>query len=668
MCRDILNYMFLRISFYSYPKFYKFSLSMNKLFSILLLACLFSISIKAQNFSTHKVKKGETIEGIAGRYYVTVYDIYSLNPDAKTKLEPNTILIIPISKAKKPKVTVVKELETLKKHKVKKKETLFGIAKEYNVSVDEIKKYNTYLYANTLKKGDKIDIPVFKVTEIVEESVDTKMYTVKPKEGKWRIAYNYGITVAELEALNPDMGAVLKEGQQIKVPNIDEKEKKEIDEEYSYYKVLPKEGYYRLKLKLGLDQAQLEALNPDLKETGLKQGMILKIPYSKQFVSTEIRKNSASLIDSISDYKRKHIAIMLPFRLNRANTDSISGSIQSIKKDPYLNVSLDFYSGVLMAIDSLKRLGLSLKVDVYDTKNELSEVSSIINSNDFESVDAVIGPLTSDNFDRAASELMRYKTPVISPIGLDLRLYDNVFQSRPPNDLLKNKVLDYVKRDSVSHHIILVSDSKNASVADDLKREFNAARIVYSRKNKEGKDQNYVLVDDIRSVLKKGRNIVFLETQNEGFASNVTSILASLINRGNKDKNIEPTSIVLTTTNYNNAFEGDEISNEHLSKLQFLYASGSRVYNENDNSLFAKEYEKKYNVSPNNRAVKGFDLTMDVVLRLVSSENLYLSATKAPLTEYLENKFAYKKKLIGGYYNDAVYLLKHDNLTVVDVE
>lgn len=668
MCRDILNYMFLRISFYSYPKFYKFSLSMNKLFSILLLACLFSISIKAQNFSTHKVKKGETIEGIAGRYYVTVYDIYSLNPDAKTKLEPNTILIIPISKAKKPKVTVVKELETLKKHKVKKKETLFGIAKEYNVSVDEIKKYNTYLYANTLKKGDKIDIPVFKVTEIVEESVDTKMYTVKPKEGKWRIAYNYGITVAELEALNPDMGAVLKEGQQIKVPNIDEKEKKEIDEEYSYYKVLPKEGYYRLKLKLGLDQAQLEALNPDLKETGLKQGMILKIPYSKQFVSTEIRKNSASLIDSISDYKRKHIAIMLPFRLNRANTDSISGSIQSIKKDPYLNVSLDFYSGVLMAIDSLKRLGLSLKVDVYDTKNELSEVSSIINSNDFESVDAVIGPLTSDNFDRAASELMRYKTPVISPIGLDLRLYDNVFQSRPPNDLLKNKVLDYVKRDSVSHHIIVVSDSKNASVADDLKREFNAARIVYSRKNKEGKDQNYVLVDDIRSVLKKGRNIVFLETQNEGFASNVTSILASLINRGNKDKNIEPTSIVLTTTNYNNAFEGDEISNEHLSKLQFLYASGSRVYNENDNSLFAKEYEKKYNVSPNNRAVKGFDLTMDVVLRLVSSENLYLSATKAPLTEYLENKFAYKKKLIGGYYNDAVYLLKHDNLTVVDVE
>lgn len=641
---------------------------MNKFFSILLLACIFSFSVQAQNFSTHKVKKGETIEDIAGRYYVTVYDIYSLNPDAKSKLEPNTILIIPISKAKKPKVTVVKELDGFKKYKVKRGETLFGIAKQHNVAVDDIKKYNSFLYAEPLQKGDKISIPIFKVTEVVEKQVETKIYTVKPKEGKWRIAYKYGITVDELEALNPDMGPVLKEGQQINVPNIQEEDQKVVDDKYSYYQVLPKEGFYRLKIKLGLDQDALEALNPELKETGLKEGMLLKIPFTEKYITSEVKKTGIDLVDSISDFKRKNIAVMLPFRLNRANTDSLSGSVQSIKKDPYLNVSLDFYSGVLMAIDSLKKLGVSLKVDVYDTRNELSEVSRIINSNNFEMVDAVIGPLTPDNFDKAASELLNYNVPIVSPIGIDLRLYDNVFQSRPPNDLLKKKVIDYVKKDSVPHQIIIVSDTKNTPVANDLKREFNSARIVYSRKNKEGKDQNYVLVDDIRNVLKPGKNIVFLETQNEGFASNVTSILASLINRGNEDKNINGTSIILTTTNYNNAFESDEISNEHLSKLQFHYASGSRIYNENDQSYFAKEYEKKYYVSPNNRAVKGFDLTMDVVLRLVSSKDLYVSANEAPLTEYLENKFAYKKKLIGGYYNEAVYLLKHEDLTIVSVE
>ena len=62
-------------------------------------------TINAQNFSTHQVKKGETVTGIAREYGVTTSDIYALNPDAKKELKPNTILIIPISKAKKTEAT-----------------------------------------------------------------------------------------------------------------------------------------------------------------------------------------------------------------------------------------------------------------------------------------------------------------------------------------------------------------------------------------------------------------------------------------------------------------------------------------------------------------------------------------------------------------------------------
>ncbi|WP_242205605.1 LysM peptidoglycan-binding domain-containing protein [Aestuariivivens insulae] len=640
---------------------------MNKLISALALVVLFTLSVKAQNFSTHKVKKGETIEEIAKLYYVTPFDIYSLNPDAKTKLKPNTILIIPISKAKKPKITIVKELNGFKNHRVKKKETLYSLAKQYEVTEADIKKHNTFLYANPLRKGDKLQIPVFKITEVVEESKPTKVYTVLPKEGKWRIAYKYGITVAELEALNPEMGEVLQEGQEINVPNLEDTEEKQIDEQYSYYKVLPKEGFYRLKVKLGVTQEELETLNPGLSDSGLKVGMILKIPFSETYSLTK-ESNSVNLLDSIRDYTPKHIAIMLPFRLNRVDYDSITGTKNSIKKDPYLNASLDFHSGVLMAIDSLKQLGISLKVDVYDTKNEVSEVSRIINDNDFEHVDAVIGPLVSKNFESAAIALKKHNIPLISPTGNNLRLYENVFQTRTPEELLKNKIINFVKSDTLSGNIILIADSKHQNIANELKREFNQARIVYSRKDKDGNDSFYVIKEDIENVLKPGHNLVFLETQNEGFASNAISILASLIKKENIDEGIEEISIKLTTTNYNKAFEGEEISNQHLSKLQFSYASGARVYNEKDHSFFVKAYEQKYYVMPSNRAVKGFDLTMDTVLRLVSSQDFYTSVINAPLTEYLENKFAYKKKLIGGYYNEAVYLLKHQDLTIVEVE
>ncbi len=637
---------------------------MTKFFSIFCFICLFSFQVaNAQNHSIHRVKEGETIEEIAKRYFVTPFEIYKLNPEAKKELKPNTILIIPKSEVA-PKITTVKELQGFKTHKTKRKETLYSLSKKYKVTEDEIKKHNTFLYANPLRKGDKLQIPIFKTTEVIEEVEMYKTYVVQPKEGKWRVAYKFGISIAELESLNPDMGDVLQEGQEIKVPNIDDEAEKQIDEQFSYYKVLPKEGFYRLKIKLGLEKAELEELNPELKEAGLKAGMILKIPFNEALAGIEEVK--INLVDSISDYTQKRIAVMLPFRLDRVDFDTISGPKRSIKKDPYLNASLDFHSGVLMATDSLKKLGVSLKVDVYDTKSRISEVEQIIKDNDFETVDAVIGPLTSKTFEKAASELRNYHVPIVSPIGTDVKLYDNVFQSRASSDLIKSRVVNFVKADTLVTNIVVIADYKHMNPSNDLKKEFNAATQVFSRKDKKGVDKYFVGRTDIENALKPGKNMVFLETKDAGFVSNVTSILASLIQKEDRTTNTEERNIILVTSNFNKAFEGDEVSNEHLSKLQFCYATISKSYDENN--VFVKNYKRKYNITPNKRAVKGFDLTMDVVLRLVSSEDLFMSVTKVPVTEYVENKFAYKKKLFGGYFNDTVYLVKYDDLRIMEVK
>lgn len=643
---------------------------MSKFFITFCLVFVFSTNlIKAQNYKTHKVKQGETIESISKQYYVTPFDIYALNPDAKKGLKANSVLIIPKSKVNlEPKVTIVKELQGFKKHRTGKKETLYSLAKQYNITEDDIKKYNTFLYANVLRKGDKLQIPLFKITEVVETVEPTKPYTVLPKEGKWRVAYKFGITVSELEILNPEMGEVLQEGQIITVPNITKTDEKEIDNQFSYYKVLPKEGFYRLKLKLGLEQEELEVLNPDLKEIGLKEGMILKIPFNSAYENDSMIAKVIDLTKNIDDISTKHIAVMLPFRLNRVNFDSISGTKQSIKSDAYLNASLDFHSGILVAIDSLKALGVSLKVDVYDTKYQVSEVAKIIRENDFSDVDAVIGPLTTNSFQRAASDLRQYNVPVISPIGENLNLYDNVFQTRPSANLLRNKVLDYVKTIPDINNIIIVSDSKNITASNSIKQEFSRAIQVRSRLNEEGRDDNYVLVDDIALVLKPGLNVVFLETQNAGFVSNVTGILNALIQEENIEEEKIQIDIRLFTTNINSGFEDEEISNEHLSNLQFSFATMSKTIDSETSNSFVTKYRKTFNAMPNRRAIRGFDLTMDVVLRLVTSEDLYASVNESPLTEYVETKFEYKKKLFGGYYNDTAYLLKYQDLRIQNIQ
>lgn len=645
---------------------------MKNIIYILSLVLFFNCAVsQAQNYKTHRVKSGETIETIAKQYSVTPFDIYALNPDSKKGLKTNAVLIIPKSKieSSQTNTTVVKELIGFKEHKVRRKETLYSLAKTYDIEEEDIKKYNPSLYSKNLRKGNRIKIPIFKTKTRIEAKESTKDYTVLPKEGKWRIAYKFGITLKELEMLNPNMKAVLDAGEIIKVPNIAETEENEIDERYSYYTVLPKEGFYRLKLKLDIEQQDIEALNPGLKESGLKSGMVLKIPHNNTIAVSSVETSNDDLTDKIESFETKHIALMLPFRLDRVNPDSLYDTKKQIKNDIFLSTSLDFYTGVLMAVDSLKHLGISLKLDVYDTKNQLSQVGYLLNTNDLKNADAVIGPLMPKNLERVASDLKSKNVPIFSPNLKDLKLSENVFQTMPSSDLLKRKLIDFVKADTTSGHIVIISDSKNVAISNTLKREFTAASQIYSRKDKEGKDAFYVFEDDIINKLKPGKNTIFLETENYTFVSNVTSILNSLnsLNSNSSEEDIEY-QIILATTNMNNAFENDEISNYHLSNLNFHFSTVSKAYHEDDDNGFSRRYKKKYGETPNKTAIRGFDLMLDVVLRLSTSKNIYNSVTEFPLTEYIENKFAYKKRLFGGYYNDTVYVVKYNDLKIVEAK
>ncbi|WP_159022968.1 LysM peptidoglycan-binding domain-containing protein [Formosa sp. L2A11] len=639
---------------------------MKKFLVVFVLLLMVTSHVFAQNYKTHKVKQDEKIEDIAKVYNITVSDIYTLNPDAKNGLRTNMVLILP--KEAQAESSTVREITGYKQHRVKRKQTLYGIAKDYKVSEDEIKKANAFLYSEPLKKGTKIRIPIFETKQVLKETetpVDlSKTYVVLPKEGKWRVAYKFGISVEELEALNPDMAEVLKVGDTINVPNIPDTKEKAIEDKYGYYEVQPKEGFYRLKVKLGLEKEELEALNPELVGSDLKVGMVLRVPKKGHSgVPGMISENHLAISNlSKGNFSSdiKHIAILMPFKLNNVHPESTESTMNKIRTDSYLNFALEFQSGALMALDSLKKLGLSVKVDVYDSENKISTISDLITKHNFKDLDAVIGPLSQTSVEYAAEKLSTYNVPVVSPITKNVVLTNNTFQSRPSEDLLKDKVLNYFKERDSLINTILIFDSKSEPQNAALKAAFSDAPVVRSRKDKKGKEAYFIRIEDISRHLKPGKNVVFLETASSGFASNVVSNLNTL----NSDK-IE---IVLATTNLNSAFENSEVSNHHLSNLHFHFASVSKSFDDNLGNGFVKRYTSKYGATPTKIAVRGFDVTMDVVLRLATSENLYTSTLDAPLTEYIENKFEYKKTPFGGYYNDTVYLLEYNDLKIVEVK
>ena len=466
---------------------------MKHILAVILIA--FSIGLSAQDYIEHTVKPGETIESIAKSYLVTPFDIYALNPDAKRKFQPNTILIIPNSKVKNEAIVEdTRELIGYKSHKVKRKETLYGLSQQYGVSEEEIKKANRFLYSENLKKGDKIRIPRYK-TVVSKQTLNNtvKKYIVQPQEGKWRIAYKFGISVADLEALNPFMNETIQPGDELNVPNIDDKEEKEVESAYSYYEVLPKEGFFRLKIKLNLTKEELEALNPELKETGLKAGMVLKVPADVNTKRSIEDVETTDLKGTLNNFKTKKIALMLPYRLDRIDVDAVDETKEKIKEDRRLSVVLDFHVGVMMALDSAKQLGISTDLKVFDTRYHVSKTAEILAENNFSDYDAVIGPMEEKSFNRVARTLSANHIPVIAALNKPDQVYSNVFQTLPESELLSKTMIDFVKADSLKTKVVVISDHAHRASSEALQKQFPNSQLILTEKDKKIKLKTHII-------------------------------------------------------------------------------------------------------------------------------------------------------------------------------
>jgi LysM repeat protein len=638
------------------------------LFGIIVFSCFGY----AQNLKTHSVKPGESIESIANFYKITPSDIYALNPDAKADFSSQIVLIIPESfLPPSSSLEVTKELVSYKVYKVRRKETLFSISQKFKVTVEDIKAHNKQLYSKNLKKGNKIYIPQFKTIPSQVSTQIIQKYTVLPKEGKWRIAYKFGISVPELEALNPTMGPYLKEGQQLNVPNISNSDEKVIEEsEFGYYTVKAKEGYYRLEKKLGLTKEELTTLNPELIAQGLKLGMVLKIPKSSiQNIASELFP-FVNLSDTLVNSSTKKIALLLPFKTKSIDFDSLNLAKNQLKRDGYINISTDFYAGVVMAIDSAKRLGISTKLEVFDTNAKMLDLKTVLLQTNFSNYDAILGPITAQNLELTAQYVQKENVPVVSPFVKTKNSYPNLFQTIPDEKWMRTKMVNYVKSDTIPHQTLIIYDAKNLATANYLKSVFPDASLLTSKKNLEGFEQFFLMLEDVQQVLLSGRTTVFLESNNEGFVSNVTSMLNAmngitiLIDEDDNETEIER-DIYLMTTSKNKAFEGANISNYDLSNLHFQFPSVN--FTSRFSESFEQRYIQEFGTFPNKYAIRGFDITMDVLLRL-SRYGTLDTETSSFQTVYLENKFQYFLQPYGGYKNEAGYILKYENLHIVKVQ
>ena len=612
-----------------------------------------------QEYASHKVKEGETISSIANKYNVTVYELYRLNPEARGNINPGMVLVLPGNKKdNQSKSGEASENVTFKLHTVKKGETLYSLSKEYGVTQESIKRNNTQLYTNELRTGEEIKIPVqaSPVVEAQKPAKTNRKHVVKPKETIFGLARMYGISVAELQALNPDLPENLPIGTIINVPDKNYTEDAKVDESaYGFYEVQPGETFYSLTRRWDMSRKELINLNPALKD-GLKNGMVLKLPKELTGLNASMAEGGQrELIQSLTNFSVKNVALLLPFNASVKESDSVDNRRELIKKSRVTRIALDFYSGALMAVDSAKALGISTNLYVYDTQYQQSDdaanarkVDAIMDDHDFSKVDAVIGPLLGNNVEQAGNRLKNAHVPVVSPITQRLRMSDNIFQSRPTDDLLRDYMLEYIKVSGAEKNLIIIADAKNERVKQRIMAVHPNAKIVSPKTSDDG---YYLDPDDISEKLSDDQeNWVVLETNDLPLISNTITNMSTL-----SDKNV-----TLMTTRKGSAYSNNDIGNMTLMRLGFEFPSIDKqgAVIDEEGGFFTK-YRDKYGVNPSNYATRGFDLTFDTLLRLASAEDLYASAEAGFETHYVENKFNYVKDARAGYHNDAVYILKY---------
>ncbi|HSM64350.1 MAG TPA: LysM peptidoglycan-binding domain-containing protein [Gillisia sp.] len=655
-----------------------------------IIICLFfqvlATSAFGQAYQYHTVASGETVYSISKKYDISQETLLKLNPEAKEGLQVNAKLVIPLSLEQSE--SSVKKAVSFNSHKVQKKETLYSLSKQYGVSVEDIKKYNKQLYSKELQNGETIQIPVFIIEDsspakviiserkerpfpgkvIIEERNPeitnsrpsqirkTREHIILPKETKYGIARKYGMTVKELEELNPKVG-VLQPGIMIKV-GTDVLDQPVIitDEAFEFYEVQPQETMYGLTRRFQVAEDSLIALNPALKD-GLKWGMVLKVPTKDSkgnkleelgnigenaFPAPELSKMDLS--KNLKNFDTKNLVLMLPYNLNKISNDSVSNANEMLQKDRVMRISLDFYSGALLAIERAKELGISTNLRVYDTQGNSGKVSQLIASNDFRNVDAVIGPLLQSTSEEAATSLMSLKVPVVSPMtNRELRSIPNLYQSRPSDDMLREAMIEYLQNNSQGKNVIIVADGASSAIKNKLMSALPSARIIIPQTNN-------VTENNLASAIDKSReNWVILESESLALLGSATSALSRLA-RTNR--------ITLFTTNKNSAFESDDVvTNENLGELRFHFPSEYKEFDENVTDSFIEAYKSKHGFIPNKYTVRGYDLTLDVLLRLAAMGSLEESVNANIITEYVENKFLYKPKTNGGFSNDAIYIM-----------
>ena len=434
-----------------------------------------------------------------------------------------------------------------------------------------------------------------------------------------------------------------------------------------FHEVERRETLFSISQKYDINVNDILELNPQLRNSRLKRRSTILIPVFESILEVEIVEkdspqisNNTLSLDSIYIKKRKkneklNVSVLLPFRSSTINYDSIEEVEALFQERNLYTITLDFYSGILFALEDLKKLDIIVNLNVFDTNNSLNQIFEISKNEDLINSDVIIGPLIPKNFETFSKLEYLEAIPKVFPLStIPIKIIMGVIQTVTPKKLLRERMLQYLDKNlDREENIVIITDSLNVDIDKRLTKIFpNSIKI-------KPEFEGYILPELLDSLLVDSLpNKVIIESE-------IFTLISSVISQLNSQITSER-DVKLFTTYRGNQYEDSSINLKDLGNLSFTYSSISKKIGNDSISDFESNYIKMFGSLPNKDIIRGYDTTKDIVLRVLIDNNIN-KTIKYDEQSYIESKFSYKIDSLGGLYNTSFFILRHKDYNIEEI-
>lgn len=583
--------------------------------------------INGRLFYVHEIQKGETLYSISKAYNVDKNTIAAENPEIFEKFVPGQILKIPFTKS-----GLELPVKNSPVHIVEKGETLYSISRKYNIAVNDIVSVNK-IEGNNIQPGQKLIIKKTAEAGNTPPPDTSKFIYHKVEKGQtvYSISKMYSIPIELLFELNTELeNSGLKAGMLLKIPG-----EKSVQNDFIMVKPVEKDS------------------SADQQHSGVSDSLLYKSSNCGTYEYDKVKETF-------------NIALFLPFQGDAITLEAEEEASVNSNFEPAPKPFLEYYEGFLLAVDSARQMGINLTLNVSDLRRDSASTSNMLKSGELNGTDLIIGPVYESNFKIISDFALINDINIIYPINSNNSgIFNNpkIFQLNSGLYCQISQAARFftVYKD-INCIIIHSSNAEENELAGIYKKIFEQCLGTIHPAGTGFHDINYSVsgISGIENAMSADKiNFIIIPSGNQIFVINLLTKLQPLTKRFRIILSGNP-----SWKKFDNNLDLEYLHNLNLHSFTPFYID----YESPAVKSFILRYRENFKCEPSKYSFLGFDTGIYFLTALKKYGKNFQGCLKNHDVNLLQSCFNfYRVSDKGGYENNGTFILHYSHNNDVKV-